>query len=137
MNFVNAVATPLIAKYATFSGRASRAEFVTFNIFTTLLVGVVMGAAGFALGRDPLFQSDLTIAVLCLAAATWASILLPLAAVTVRRFHDTGLSGWRVLILSILALIPYVGIVVFLYAGRCVTAKGTDGPNEYGDAPSH
>jgi uncharacterized membrane protein YhaH (DUF805 family) len=53
------------------------------------------------------------------------AVSLPFLAVTVRRLHDTGRSGWFIL----LALIPLVGPIVLLvfYA-----QQGTPGPNHYG-----
>jgi len=53
---------------------------------------------------------------------------VPSIAVTVRRLHDQGKSGWFYLI----SLVPYVGgfiVLVFM----CL--EGTPGPNEYGENP--
>jgi uncharacterized membrane protein YhaH (DUF805 family) len=50
------------------------------------------------------------------------------AATSVKRWHDTGKSGW----LSLTLLIPIVNIVILLYLG---TVSGTNGANTYGNAP--
>jgi uncharacterized membrane protein YhaH (DUF805 family) len=53
---------------------------------------------------------------------------LPSLAVTVRRLHDTGRSGWWWLI----AFVPVIGAVV-LIVFMCL--EGTHGPNAYGPDP--
>lgn len=72
-------------KYATFSGRASRSEywfFYLFYIIVYVLGMVIEGAAGIV-GLSYLFILP---------------IILPTLAVSVRRMHDTGHSGWFLLI---------------------------------------
>ena len=49
-------------------------------------------------------------------------------AISVRRLHDLNKSGWWMLI----SFIPYVDVIFALYL---LFAKGTDGPNQYGDDP--
>lgn len=77
--------TPL-QNYANFSGRAPRAEYWWFILFTTLVgfvLGIIDAAAGFSIG---VFGGLFNLA-----------ILLPSLAVGVRRMHDIGRSGWWVL----------------------------------------
>ncbi|MFJ7044960.1 DUF805 domain-containing protein [Streptomyces sp. NPDC101112] len=52
----------------------------------------------------------------------------PMLAVSVRRLHDTGRSGRRMLI----ALIPVVGPVIYLVG---MTVDSATGANEYGPSP--
>lgn len=54
--------------------------------------------------------------------------IVPMLSVSVRRLHDTGKSGWRMLI----ALIPVVGPVLYL-AG--MTVDSAPGANQYGPSP--
>ena len=75
MNFGQAISTCL-SKYATFSGRASRSEFWWFSLFQIL----VLAAA--ATVSDTLYG---------LAAL---GLLLPIIAVSTRRLHDIGRTGW-------------------------------------------
>ena len=77
-------------KYAEFSARARRKEYWQF-ILLSLLVGIVAGVLdamlGLKLGTGRAAQGPIaTIANLAL--------LLPSLAVTVRRLHDTGRTGW-------------------------------------------
>ena len=55
-------------------------------------------------------------------------ILVPTWALTVRRLHDIGKSGW----FALLSLIPYVGsIIIIIFAAM----DSQPGPNQYGPNP--
>lgn len=97
-----------LQKYADFGGRASRPEFWWFFAFQLW----VYVAAGF-LGGWLYFLAMLGLA-------------LPAIAVGVRRLHDTGKSGWLMLI----ALIPLLGGLILLYFAA---QPGQPSPNAYGD----
>jgi uncharacterized membrane protein YhaH (DUF805 family) len=56
------------------------------------------------------------------------AILVPSIAVTTRRLHDSGKSGWR----QLLFFIPLVGIVVWII---WMVKDGDDGVNKYGPNP--
>lgn len=96
--------------YASFRGRARRKEYWGFVLFASLAM-LAAAVAGFMVGqmlgineeRDPVFT---TIA----AGFAGLLLLLPSLAVTVRRQHDIGLSGWFLL----LWLIPTVGALIVL-----------------------
>lgn len=108
MSFATAIAT-CFAKYVDFDGRASRAEFWWFYLFTTLI-------GWLALLVD---NSGVVSAILNLA------FLLPVLAAGARRLHDTGKSGWwQLLILTIIGVIP----LIVLWA--LPSSKET---NNYGD----
>jgi uncharacterized membrane protein YhaH (DUF805 family) len=89
--------------YATFSGRASRAEYWWFFLLTFIVQ---------ALG---LFTGSSAAAVLSLVQL---ALVVPGTAVAVRRMHDTGHSGWWV-------LLPIVNLVFLL-------RRGDSTPNRYG-----
>ena len=74
--------------YANFSGRARRMEYWMFWLFTMLL-----GYGLIILGLLSQILIFNTIGVIVLLGS-----LLPLLAVGVRRMHDTGNSGWYLLI---------------------------------------
>ena len=106
-------------KYATFKGRAPRAEFWFFTLFN-ILVGFIAGLIdGFirVAGHAPDWHVFDSIASLV--------FLLPSIAVQVRRLHDTGRSGWWWL----LSLIPLIGWLILLI-WDCT--PGATGPNQYG-----
>ena len=56
------------------------------------------------------------------------SVLIPGIAVGVRRLHDTGRTGWWLLII----LIPLIGALVLLYF---MILDSNSGSNKYGDDP--
>lgn len=120
------------SKYATFSGRARRKEFWYWCLFTFLSQIVLLGLIGlFAELYVPYYGN-----VICLYLSNvftflfwaWALVIfLPSLAVTVRRLHDTGHSGWYYFI----GLIPLVGAIVLLIK----FCTDSDGFNKYGPSP--
>lgn len=142
MGFSEAVRTCLQLKYATFSGRASRSEYWWFFLFIMIvaivLVGIgggIMGASGFA---DLQQGGDLPVASIIffgLAGLFYLAVLLPIIAVTVRRFHDRDLSGWYYLAALVLGFVPFVGILASIAAFVITVLKGTPGENKFGRDP--
>lgn len=103
-------------KYATFSGRARRMEYWYFYLFNLL---AYMALAIFA-GSIPGGEGIVGLYIL-------ASII-PGFAVAVRRLHDTGKSGWFLLV----GAIPLIGILFLLIF---MVADSTPGANKYGPNP--
>lgn len=112
----------VLRKYAVFTGRAGRSEFWWFTLIYIIVIAmaafidVVIGTFDAVLGFG-LFSGSLFVAT-----------LLPMLGVHVRRLHDTGRSGWWVL----LGLVPVVGsfalFVLVLFASQ-------SGTNAYGPPP--
>ena len=90
-------------KFANFEGRARRSEFWWFQLFTYIISSLTCGIGGLVL-------------------------LLPTIAVTARRLHDTGRSGW----LQLLMFIPIVGYILIII---WTVQDSTPGTNEYGPNP--
>jgi uncharacterized membrane protein YhaH (DUF805 family) len=111
--------------YGLISGRSRRKEywlFVMFCIAAYFLLGWLEQQPHLITGVDmsgdfPLFR-----------LAFGAYSLLPFVCVTVRRLHDTGRSGWWIL----LSLVPFVGWLVLLYF---MVLDSDDRPNLYGPSP--
>jgi len=104
----------VLKKYAVFEGRARRKEywmFFLFNIIIAVVLGIIDGILGIGV----------------LSAIYMLAVLVPGIAVTVRRLHDTGRSGWWILI----GLVPIVGLVLLVF----MFLDGTPGPNKYGPSP--
>ena len=111
----------VLNKYAVFSGRARRREywmFVLFNVIIALVLTIIEGIAD--AGSE---GSRSTLATLYGLA-----VLLPGLAVSVRRLHDTGRSGWWLLI----GLIPIIGTIVLLIF---MIQDGRPTDNQYGPNP--
>ncbi|MDK2858773.1 MAG: hypothetical protein PWQ29_1600 [Verrucomicrobiota bacterium] len=89
----------VLKKYAVFTGRACRTEYWMF-ILINMLITVAIGFVEVILGSPAVLMNLYNLAV-----------LIPGLAVTVRRLHDAGHSGWFLL----LGLIPLVGSLVLLF----------------------
>ena len=116
MGFFEAI-SDAFAKYARFSGRSSRAAYWWFYLFT-LIVFVIAAAIDAALDTGGIVYALVAI-----------GLLLPSVAVTVRRFHDAGHSGWWLLLL----IVPLIGVIVALI----FTLQGSKPPNKWGPGPDH
>ena len=120
MSFFSAVQA-CFANYATFRGRARRSEywfFVLFMILCTLVAATLDGAIAVNTARHlNVFSTILSIV-----------FFLPSLAVTARRLHDIGRSGWWMLI----SLVPIVGSIVLLV---WLCTRGYEGPNRFGSDP--
>lgn len=116
MDFATAVGT-CFAKYATFAGRAARAEFWWFVVFSLAGTGLC------ALIDELLFPGE----NLPLIGTVFAiAMFLPSFAVGARRLHDVDRSGW----LQVNGLLPVIGWIILLL---WLIRPGTVGPNRYGE----
>lgn len=112
----------VLKKYAVFNGRARRKEywfFVLFNFLVAVALGIVDSLAG---SYNPEVGMGLLGTVYALA------VFIPSIAVFVRRLHDTGRSGWWILI----AFIPLIGALVLLVF---MLLDSEDKENKYGPSP--
>ncbi|MDQ1431181.1 MAG: hypothetical protein QOF40_1783 [Actinomycetota bacterium] len=108
----------VLERYAQFTGRARRAEYWWFSL-ATLIVGVVLSVLG---AVSSIF--------LILYYVYALAVLIPSLAVGVRRLHDTGRSGWWLLI----ALVPIVGVIVLIVFFATDSKPGT---NQYGTSEKY
>lgn len=98
------------AKYAQFSGRASRSEYWFVVLFMTLAVLALMIPL-FTIGTDYYGEPNAFGTMISLFLLVFfLGSLVPSIAIAVRRLHDANLSGWFYL----LSLIPYIGGLVLL-----------------------
>lgn len=133
----------VLKKYAVFTGRARRKEFWYFALFN-FLAGIALGVIEGLLGLFPESRQSILVMLYNLA------VLLPSLGVTVRRLHDTGRSGWwmlitfvpLILVIPVLILAPPVLLLIalVLFVGSLVllvfTVQDSDpGQNEYGANP--
>ena len=108
----------VLKKYAIFTGRARRKEywyFALFNFLIALVLGFIDGMLGLVV-KDSGFG--------LLGGLYSLAVFVPSLAVSVRRLHDTGRSGWWLLI----GFIPILGALVLLF----FLVSGTQpGQNQY------
>jgi len=139
-----------LKKYATFSGRAPRAEYWWFYLLTVVVDGVAR-LLDAATGDGDTINTITNLA-----------FLLPMLAVTVRRLHDTNRGDWWTLVFFVAVAITgaaavfaamrvapgssavmftamIVAILCLLGAGLTLLVfmvqPGTQGANEYGPDP--
>jgi uncharacterized membrane protein YhaH (DUF805 family) len=104
--------------YANFSGRARRKEYWGFVLFYCLVfflfgIIVVIGGVSSHLSKEAggTSVSPLLFIGIGLMALFSLALIIPNLAITVRRLHDTGQSGW----LLLLHLIPGIGgLILFV-----------------------
>jgi uncharacterized membrane protein YhaH (DUF805 family) len=125
MSFTTAVRS-VLSQYAGFGGRARRAEYWWFALFS-VIVGIATSILDVALGTD--FEGSFTSNGMFSLVANLA-LLVPSLAVGVRRLHDTDRSGWWILI----GLIPLIGAIVLLVF---FVQDGTPGQNRFGPSPKY
>lgn len=111
----------VLKKYTQFNGRATRQEFWMFSLFHAifLILALILDNV---LGIN--FQDFYGIIYFLYIIGT----ALPSLAVSVRRLHDIGYSGWWFLLITI----PYFGPILLLI----FLAKGSQpDKNKYGANP--
>lgn len=93
----------VLKNFTDFQGRARRKEywmFVLLNIVISIILGTI----------DMLLGFDMETGYGVLSGLYSLFIIIPSIAVAVRRFHDTGRSGWWLLI----GLVPIVGWIILI-----------------------
>lgn len=111
-----------LKKYAVFSGRARRREYWFFYLFN-ILFAIVAIMLDNLLG---LAFEDTSYGVIY--GLYSLAMLVPSLAVTVRRLHDVGKSGWWILI----GLVPLIGGIWLLIL---LLQDSQPGENQYGPNP--
>jgi uncharacterized membrane protein YhaH (DUF805 family) len=106
----------VLSNYVGFKGRARRTEYWMFVLFS-LIVSIILTIVEAILGVSSVLTGLYSLAV-----------LLPTLAVSVRRLHDTGRSGWWLLI----GLIPLIGGIILLVFS-CMDSDPNE--NQYGPNP--
>jgi uncharacterized membrane protein YhaH (DUF805 family) len=111
----------VISQYVDFSGRARRSEYWYFAL-VNIIIGFVLGLVDSIIGTTSSGGFGILGGIYLLA------ILVPSIAVAARRLHDTGRSGWWLLI----GLIPIIGAIVLLVF---VVQDSQPGSNQWGPNP--
>lgn len=113
-------------KYADFSTRASRKEFWSFALFYWFLC---LAMFMISILVDVVFEHSFQMFRLMVGVSVIIALLLmvPTYAVCVRRLHDTGRTGWWLL----LYFIPCIGAIALLI----MLCRKSDEDNKYGPKP--
>jgi uncharacterized membrane protein YhaH (DUF805 family) len=110
--------------YATFSGRATRAENWWWVLFTTL-AGIMLFVVDTVTGTIGMFGDSGVLGQLFELA-----VLVPSLALGARRLHDINRTGWWLLLLFVI-VIGWIVLIVW------AIKQGDKGPNKYGPDPRH
>ena len=122
MNFIDSIKKCFV-NYVTFSGRARRSEYWWFALACSVIMCVVSLFSMLVSAIIPFFGILLLPIMLILAVG----LMIPQMAAGARRLHDTGRSGWWLLL-----PITCIGII-FLIMWLC--EDSAEGENEYGANP--
>jgi uncharacterized membrane protein YhaH (DUF805 family) len=106
----------VLRQYADFNGRARRKEYWMFVLFNFIFV-VIANLLDYMFGTLYVFSGIYALAM-----------LIPGLAVSVRRLHDVGKSGWMLLVV----FIPVIG-GIWLFVLTLLDSQ--PGNNQYGDNP--
>ena len=153
----------VLNNYFVFKGRSSRKEFWMFTLFNTLFLtaihlfswytfsSIVIKESPELLKEIPEFNIVNFISI-SISSLYDLFIFIPALAVTFRRLHDVGKSGWVIINFLIFlffgmiisSFFPYewisslFGLVMIIYIIRLLVltiTKGNDGENKYGVTP--
>jgi uncharacterized membrane protein YhaH (DUF805 family) len=108
----------VLNKYAVFTGVASRGEFWKF--FLVNIIIIVIAEIPIFIFKHSFISWIFVLALVAYGLAT----LVPHYAVMVRRLHDTGRSGWWILI----CFVPFVGWIILWVL---LALQSAVGPNKY------
>ena len=116
------------SNYATFKGRARRSEYWYIQLFL-VLTNLAVAAIDLVLMNGDV-DRFITNGGGGIVGLLWILVtIVPALAVLVRRLHDTGKSGWWILI----GLVPFVGtIVLFVFT----VLNSEAGENKFGASPN-
>lgn len=106
----------VLKKYSVFDGRSNRAEFWNF-FWVNLAISILISIFSKMIGNESNFLGMLYSLV----------VFLPSTALSIRRLHDVGKSGWMLLV----SFIPVIGFIWLLIL---MATEGNKEENEYGPA---
>ena len=118
----------VLKQYVDFDGRARRKEYWMFTLMNGI-IGLVLQWGTIGILESAESSDNMTNLVgLGIPIAYSILVFLPTIAVSVRRMHDVGKSGWMVLI----NLIPLIGSIWYFVLS---ISDSQMGDNQYGPNP--
>jgi uncharacterized membrane protein YhaH (DUF805 family) len=123
-------------RYAEFNGRSRRMEYWSYVLLSLISIVAIVTPA-IIMGVDPDNWSDTTIGKItaALLAIWFFANIIPSLALSIRRWHDLGQSGWFFLLFAVLGAIPVIGVVADIANLIWFFLPGTMGENKYGPDP--
>ncbi|CAN5228616.1 DUF805 domain-containing protein [soil metagenome] len=117
-------------RYAEFTGRSDRKEFWLYVLFYVVVGAILSTIDSMIFGHSVVSSSGFSMSTTFqpLSAIFGLASLIPSIAVSVRRLHDTGKSGW----LYLLWFVPIIGWILLLI---WYCEKGDAAANIHGEPP--
>ena len=125
MSFMDSIVN-VIRNFLNFSDRASRSEYWWFQLFFFVALAT-------ADSIDVMISTTLDGPGDIFGIIVFLGLIIPNLAVTVRRFHDIGYSGWYIL----LVFIPFLGSIIGLVIIVLMMVDGQPQINNYGAVPTN
>lgn len=125
LSFSEAVKICMFQKFASIEGRATRAEYWWFLLFTllTIYVPIIIAALFYSIDEDSIFGGLFVV----IGVGAFFITAIPSICARIRRYHDAGHSGYFIF----WNLVPYVGPIISLV----VELTDSKPDNEYGPNP--
>jgi len=125
MSFMDSIEN-VFRNFVNFSSRASRSEYWWFQLFFL----VALATADFI---DVMMGDLAEVSYNFFGTIVFLGLIIPNLAVTVRRLHDLGYSGWFILLVFIPCLGSIIGLVILVF----MMIDGQSQINHYGTVPTN
>ena len=125
MSFFDAIEN-VFRNFINFSDRASRSEYWWFQLFFF----VALATADFI---DAMILTTTGGPGGIFGTIVFLGLIIPNLAVTVRRLHDLGYSGWFIVLVFVPCLGSIIGIVILVF----MVVEGQSQINNYGPVPTN
>ena len=125
MSFMDSIEN-VIRNFVNFNDRASRSEYWWFQLFFF----VALATADFI---DVMMGDLAEVSFNWFGTVAFLGLIIPNLAVTVRRLHDLGYSGWFILLVFIPCLGSIIGLVILVF----MMIDGQSQINDYGTVPTN
>ena len=125
MSFMDSIDN-VIRNFLNFSDRASRSEYWWFQLFFFVALAI-------ADSIDEMISTIHDGPGDIFGTIVFLGLIIPNLAVTVRRFHDIGYSGWYILLVFIPCLGSIIGLVIIVL----MMVDGQPQINDYGTVPTN
>ena len=125
----------ITTNYANFRGRARRKEywgFVLFYLLALIILSLAGFAVDFALG-NMVAGAEFPIVMVGLSALVVLASLVPGIAISVRRFHDIGLSGWFYLVMFVVGFLLAGSVMILAIVLGLIPSQKRE--NKWGPVP--
>lgn len=139
MSFIEAVKSFYI-RYVDFEGRSSRSEYwwtMLFYLIVLIVFGLLAAVMAGFMGHidDAGNFTDTGMYFFTPLILFGLAGVIPMFALTIRRFHDLNQTGWLVLVFNLLGAIPFIGFLFSIGQIIWFCMRGTVGTNDWGPDP--